>query len=392
MAALTAIAPLTGTARLTGARRLVLKIGSALLVDPATGDVRRDWLDALARDIAAARARGQDVAIVSSGAVALGRRRIGISRSRPKLEEKQAAAAIGQIRLARAWQEALERHGLTCGQILVTFGATENRRQYLNARSTLDTLFRLGAIPVINENDTVATLEIRYGDNDRLAARVAQMISADCLVLFSDVAGLYTADPRSDPEARLVEEIGAVDERIMAMASGPISGVGSGGMTTKLQAAAIAVAAGCHMVIADGRVAHPLSRIEAGEPCSWFVAQHTPRTARKQWIATMLKPAGTLVVDAGAVRALNQGRSLLPAGVRRVEGSFDRGDPVQVQDEQGRAVARGLIAYDAADAGRIAGHRSGDIADLLGYRGRDEMIHRDDLVLDDQEAGEGMQS
>lgn len=376
------MAALRGAERLTGARRLVVKIGSALLVDQASGELRRDWLAALAADVAEARARGQDVAIVSSGSIALGRRRLDIPRRRQRLEDKQAAAAVGQIALAHAWQEALAAHGLDCGQILVTFGATENRRQYLNARSTLETLFRLGCVPVINENDTVATAEIRYGDNDRLAARVAQMITADCLVLLSDIEGLYTADPASDPAAVFVPEVEILDETVMAMAGSSRSGVGVGGMATKLQAAQIAVAAGCNMAIADGRVLHPLKRVAEGARCTWFAANQTPRTARKQWIASALKPSGALVIDDGAARALAKGRSLLPAGVRAVEGDFDRGDAVWIRDVGGRVLGRGLSAYEASNARRIAGHKSNEIGTLLGYRGRDEMIHRDDLVLE----------
>jgi glutamate 5-kinase len=375
------VAALDGVSRLTGARRIVIKIGSSLLVDDATGELRRDWVAALAEDVAAARARGQDVAIVSSGSIALGRRRLKLRR-RDRLEEKQAAAAVGQIALAHAWQEALAAHGLICGQILVTLGATENRRQYLNARSTLSTLFHLGAVPVINENDTVATVEIRYGDNDRLAARVAQMMSADCLVLLSDVDGLYTADPATDPDAAFLDEVPVIDDRVLAMAGVSRSGLGVGGMTTKLQAAAIAVGAGCHMAITDGRVRHPLKRIAEGGRCTWFPASASPRTARKQWIASALKPDGALVIDQGAARALASGRSLLPAGVRRVEGEFQRGDAVWVRTEDGRTLARGLSAYSAANARRIAGHKSDEIEALLGYRGRDEMIHRDDLVLE----------
>lgn len=375
------MAALKGSARLTGAKRLIIKIGSALLVDPETGELRRDWLAALAADVAAARKRGQDVAIVSSGAIALGRRRLGIL-SRQRLEDKQASAAVGQIQLAHAWQEALAPHGIICGQILVTLDATENRRQYLNARSTLDTLFHMGAVPVINENDTVATAEIRYGDNDRLAARVAQMASADCLVLLSDVDGLYTADPGLNPDAEFLPEVPRIDDRIRDMAGVSRSGVGSGGMTTKLQAAEIAVGAGCNMAIADGRVLNPLQRVAEGARCTWFRVQANPRAARKQWIASALKPSGSLTVDEGAARALSRGTSLLPAGVRSVDGEFDRGDAVWVKDQAGRTLARGLSAYSAANARRIAGHKSDEIEALLGYRGRDEMIHRDDMVME----------
>jgi glutamate 5-kinase len=327
------------------------------------------------------RARGQEVVLVSSGAIALGRRELGLAKRKPKLEEKQAAAAVGQIRLAHAWKEVLERRGFTVAQVLLTLGDTEERRRYLNARNTLTTLLRLGAIPVINENDTVATAEIRYGDNDRLGARVAQMVSADCLVLLSDVDGLYTADPTRDETAQFIPEVPRITPEIESMAGGSASDVGSGGMATKVLAAKIAVAAGCHMCIAAGREAHPLRRIESGARCTWFVADASPVTVRKQWIAGMLKPAGELVVDAGAARALRDGSSLLPAGVTAVKGRFDRGDAVVVLDPEGVEIARGLAAYSSTDAERIRGRHSSELEALLGFRGRDEMIHRDDLVL-----------
>ena len=370
-----------GGSRLAAARRVVVKVGSALLVDPATGRLNRTWLDALADDVATLRARGQEVVLVSSGAIALGRRELGLAAGRPRLEEKQAAAAVGQIRLAHAWKETLEQRGFTVAQVLLTLGDTEERRRYLNARNTLTTLLRLGAIPVINENDTVATAEIRYGDNDRLAARVAQMVSADSLVLLSDVDGLYTADPTARPDAEFVPEVSRITPGIEAMAGGSASEVGSGGMLTKVMAAKIAVAAGCHLCIAAGREAHPLRRIESGARCTWFVAEASPVTVRKQWIAGMLKPAGEIFVDEGAARALREGRSLLPAGVTRVQGRFDRGDAVVVRDPAGVEIARGLAAYSSGDADRIRGRRSGELEGLLGYRGRDEMIHRDELVL-----------
>lgn len=370
-----------GGSRLAAARRVVVKVGSALLVEKSSGSVNRDWLEALADDVAAMRARGQEVVLVSSGAIALGRRELGLAKRKPKLEEKQAAAAVGQIRLAHAWKEVLERRGFAVAQVLLTLGDTEERRRYLNARNTLTTLLRLGAIPVINENDTVATAEIRYGDNDRLGARVAQMVSADCLVLLSDVDGLYTADPSRDETAQFVPEVSRITPEIEAMAGGSASEVGSGGMATKVLAAKIAVGAGCHLCIAAGREAHPLRRIESGARCTWFVADATPVTVRKQWIAGMLKPAGELVVDAGAARALRDGRSLLPAGVTEVKGRFDRGDAVVVLDPAGVEIARGLAAYSSADAERIRGRRSSELEALLGFRGRDEMIHRDDLVL-----------
>ncbi|MFQ5784657.1 MAG: glutamate 5-kinase [Alphaproteobacteria bacterium] len=370
------------SARLVKARRVVVKIGSALLVDDATGQLQRDWLDALIEDVVAMRGRGQEVILVSSGAIALGRRRLGLTVSRAlRLEEKQAAAAGGQIHLAHAYQETLARHALTAAQVLLTLGDTEERRRYLNARSTLAELLRLGAVPVINENDTVATAEIRYGDNDRLAARVAQMTSAETLVMLSDIDGLYSADPRSDPDARPIPEVARITPEIEAMAGAPNPAYGSGGMVTKLMAAKVTVDAGCHMVIADGRRLHPLRAIADGARCTWFVARANPRTARKRWIAASLGPTGSLTVDAGALAALSAGKSLLPAGVVAVEGAFGRGDAVRVLGPDGREAARGLSAYSAADARRIAGHKSREIERLLGYRGREEMIHRDDLVL-----------
>jgi glutamate 5-kinase len=370
-----------GGSRLAAARRVVVKVGSALLVEPSTGSVNRAWLDALAEDVVALRARGQEVVLVSSGAIALGRRELGLGNGKPKLEEKQAAAAVGQIRLAHAWKEVLGERGCAVAQVLLTFGDTEERRRYLNARNTLTTLLRLGAIPVINENDTVATAEIRYGDNDRLAARVAQMVSADCLVLLSDVDGLYTADPSRDREAQFIAEVPRITPEIEAMAGGSASDVGSGGMATKVMAARIAVGAGCHLCIAAGREQHPLRRIEAGARCTWFVAEASPLAVRKQWIAGLLKPAGEVSVDAGAATALRAGKGLLPAGVTSVKGRFDRGDAVVVRDSDGLEIARGLAAYSSADAERIRGRRSSELEGLLGFRGRDEMIHRDDLVL-----------
>ncbi len=370
-----------GIARLAKARRVVVKIGSALLVEGSTGRVNRAWLETLAADVAAMRERGQEVVIVSSGAIALGRRQLGLPKGKLQLDESQAAAAVGQIRLAHAWKEVLEAHGFTVAQVLLTLGDTEERKRYLNARNTLTTLLKLGAIPVINENDTVATAEIRYGDNDRLAARVAQMASADCLVLLSDVDGLYTADPSKDANAKFIPEVPRITPEIEAMAGGSASDVGSGGMATKVLAAKIAVPAGCHMCVTIGHEPHPLQRIEGGARCTWFVADASPVTVRKQWIAGMLKPAGTLHVDAGAVKALRAGKSLLPAGVTKVEGRFDRGDAVVVRDPDGLEIARGLSAYSGEDARRIRGRRSQELEGLLGYRGRDEIIHRDDLVI-----------
>jgi glutamate 5-kinase len=365
-----------------GTRRLIVKIGSALLVDDATGHVRRTWLDAVADDVAALRARGIEVLIVASGAIAVGRRHLGLTAGPLKLEEKQAAAATGQIRLAHAYQEVLARHGITVAQVLLTLDDTEERRRHLNARSTLNALLALGAVPVINENDTVATAEIRFGDNDRLAARVAQMVSADTLVLLSDIDGLYTADPRRDPAAAHVPEVHGITPEIEAMAGEAPPGYSSGGMVTKLAAAKIALAAGCRMAIAQGRADHALAAVESGQRCTWFLPQAEPLTARKGWIAGRLNPSGAITLDAGAVRALAQGRSLLPAGVIAVDGAFERGDTVSVRGPDGTALGRGLVAYSAVDARRIMGHKSREIEALLGYRGRDEMIHRDDLVMD----------
>ncbi len=369
------------SSRLAEAQRIVIKIGSALLVDQESGALRRPWLDAMADDIAACRARGQEVVVVSSGAIALGRRQLGLAPGPLRLEESQAAAATGQIRLAHAWQGALARHDLTVAQILLTLDDTESRRRYLNARSTLGTLLRLGAVPVINENDTVATSEIRYGDNDRLAARVAEMASADVLVLLSDVDGLYTADPGRDPNARRLETVHGITAEIEAMAGAPLSAVGSGGMTTKIAAARVALAAGCHMAIASGRIDHPLAAVEAGAGCTWFVPNATPRTARKLWIGGTLKPLGSVTVDHGALKALARGSSLLPAGIIAIEGQFERGDAVLLRGPDGVELGRGLIAYSTDDARLIMGHRSQDIERILGYRGRDEMIHRDDMAL-----------
>lgn len=363
------------------ARRVVIKVGSALLVDRASGDVNRGWVESLAADIARLRRRGQDVLLVSSGAIALGRRSLGLEPGKLRLEESQAAAAVGQIRLAHAWTEVLHHHGLTVAQILLTLSDTEERRRYLNARSTLTTLLKLGSIPVINENDTVATAEIRYGDNDRLAARVAQMISADCLVLLSDVDGMYTADPTKNPRAQFIAEIRAITPDIERMAGGVASDVGSGGMATKVAAAKIAIGAGCHLCIARGRALFPLRQIEGGGRCTWFFPSATPATVRKQWIAGTLKPTGEIYVDAGAAQALRNGKSLLPAGVTLVQGSFERGDALIVRDEHGVELARGLSAYSSSDAERLRGRQSTEIESLLGFRGRDELIHRDDLVV-----------
>ena len=368
------------TDRLNKARRIVVKIGSALLVDGKTGTLKAQWLASLTEDLARAKARGQDVIIVSSGAIALGRRKLKLAQGAIRLEESQAAAAVGQIALAQAWSEALRKHDIVAAQILVTLNDTEERRRYLNARSTLSMLLAQGAVPVINENDTVATSEIRYGDNDRLAARVASMMSADCLVLLSDIDGLYTAPPGT-PGAKLIPEVREITPEIEAMAGKPVSGLGSGGMITKIEAGKIALSAGCSMVIASGHGLHPFRRIEEGETCSWFLAAANPLQSRKRWIAGTLVPMGRLYIDQGAASALSRGKSLLPAGVKRIEGSFARGDAVSIVSEVGVEIARGLIAYDKDEAAQIAGLKTSEIEKALGFRGRDEMVHRDDLVM-----------
>jgi len=368
-------------AALTEARTLVVKIGSSLLVDIERGELRVAWLQALAADVARCRKRGQDVVLTSSGAIALGRQSLGLVPGSQKLEVKQAAAAAGQIRLAHAYQEALARHGIGAAQVLLTGDDTESRQRYLNARGTLTTLLRLGAVPVVNENDTVATEEIRYGDNDRLAARVAQMVSADCLVLLSDVDGLYSADPAKHADAKLIPEVKEITPEIDRMAGAAGTPYGSGGMVTKLAAARIGMNAGCRTVITAGNVESPLAALEAGARCTWFLPSANPRTARKNWIASGLRPAGTLTLDDGAVAALSRGKSLLPAGVIRVSGDFQRGDAVVLESAAGGEIGRGLSAYSASDARHILGHKSGEIEALLGYRGRDEMVHRDDLIL-----------
>ncbi len=373
-----------GRQRLLGCRRIVVKIGSALLVEGLTGALHLDWLDALAADLKKLASGGADLLVVSSGAIALGRRRLKLAAGELKLEEAQAAAAVGQIELAKAWAESLQRQGLTAAQILLTLGDTEQRRRYLNARATLATLLKIGAVPVINENDTVATSEIRYGDNDRLAARVAAMIGADCLVLLSDVDGLYTAPPADNPDAQFIDHVASIDSRIEAMAGAAGSDLSRGGMKTKIEAGKIAVAAGAAMVIASGHGKHPLEAIDKGGRATWFAPQSTPANARKAWIAGHLEPRGTVQIDSGAVSALYSGKSLLPAGISAVTGDFSRGDAVVIMDHQGSEIGRGLSAYDAAEAAAITGCKSSRIETILGYPGRSEMIHRDDMVLRDR--------
>jgi len=369
------------TPALADFRRIVVKVGSSLLVDAAAGRVNETWLASLAADIATLHADKRDLLVVSSGAIAFGRAVLKLPRGALKLEDSQAAAAVGQIALARTWAEALGRHGITAGQILVTLGDTEERRRYLNARSTIDKLLEWRSVPVINENDTVATTEIRYGDNDRLAARVATMTSADLLVLLSDVDGLYDAPPGADARAKLVRLVERITPEIENMAGASGSELSRGGMVTKIEAGKIATTAGTHMVIASGRIEHPLRRIADGGACTWFLTPANPVTARKKWIAGSLEPKGTLTVDAGAVAALRRGNSLLPVGVIKVEGTFARGDAVIVRGPDGAEIGRGLVAYDADDAEKIRGKTSADTLLVLGIEGRAEMVHRDDLVL-----------
>lgn len=372
--------PASATPTLTSFRRIVVKVGSSLLVDQSAGGLKAEWLATLAADIAALHKDKRDILVVSSGAIALARAVMKLPAGALKLEEAQAAAAVGQIALARSWSESLSAHGIAAGQVLLTLGDTEERRRYLNARSTIDKLLEWRSVPVINENDTVATTEIRYGDNDRLAARVATMMSADLLVLLSDIDGLYDRPP-SQSGAKLVPVVERITPEIEAMAGVSESETSRGGMLTKIEAGKIATTAGTHMVIASGRVPHPLKAIIDGAACTWFLTPANPVTARKKWIAGSLEPRGSLTIDAGAVKALRIGKSLLPAGVIKVEGAFGRGDAVIVRGPDGAEVGRGLIAYDFEDAEKIKGRSSADVLLILGYAGRTEMIHRDDLVI-----------
>jgi len=369
-----------GTVSLADARRLVVKIGSALLVDRDTGALRSDWLRSLAADVARIKARGVDVVLVSSGSIALGRSVLGLGQGVLALEQAQAAAAVGQIRLARAYEEAMAPHGISTAQILVTLEDSADRRRYLNTRNTMATLLGLGVLPIVNENDTIATDEIRYGDNDRLAANMAAMVAADQLVLLSDVDGFYSGNPKEDPTATRYEVIPAITPEIEAMAGDAGSGLSKGGMKTKLMAARTATAAGCAMAITEGSVLNPLEALEKGANATWFTATEDPQTARKHWIAAM-KPKGAVRLDAGAVAALGRGKSLLPAGVTRVEGRFLRGDPVAVEGPDGARLGLGLIRYTSDEAAAIAGHQSAEIEQILGYPGRAALIHRDDMAL-----------
>ncbi len=367
-------------AALNTARRVVIKIGSALLVDRTSGALRQDWLLSLAQDVARLKEQGKDVILVSSGSIALGRGALGLPRTELPLEQSQAAAAVGQIRLARAYEEALAPYGITTAQVLVTLEDSENRRRYLNSRATLETLIGLGAVPIVNENDTIATDEIRYGDNDRLAAQVAVTVEADVLILLSDVDGFYSANPALDPQAKRFDRIDTITPEIEAMAGDGVSGLSKGGMITKLLAAKMATAAGCAMAISEGSVMSPVAALEAGAPSTWFTAQGDPQVARKRWIAAM-KTRGVITVDEGAARALQNGNSLLPAGVRHVEGDFGRGDPLAILGPDGRKLGQGLSRYTAEEARAIQGHRSADIEAILGYAGRAALIHRDDMAL-----------
>ena len=363
------------------ARRIVVKIGSSLLVNHDRGEINSSWLDSLAADIAVLAAAGKQVIVVSSGAIALGRHVLGLPRGELPLEQSQAAAAVGQISLASAYQAILKAHSLTAAQILLTLGDTEERRRYLNARQTIGTLLAQRAVPVVNENDTVATSEIRYGDNDRLSARVASMMSADCLVLLSDIDGLYTAPPGKNADARRLTEVRHITPEIEAMAGSAGTELSRGGMVTKIEAARIALASGTNMVITSGKVVHPLKALSEGAACTWFLAPSDPVTARKRWIAGQLEPKGALEIDAGAEKALLSGKSLLPAGVKQVEGVFERGDAVIIRGPNGHELGRGLVAYARHDAALILGKKSGEIASILGHAGRTELVHRDDMVL-----------
>lgn len=375
--------PQTAATALTAARRIVVKIGSSLVVDAASRGPATGWLAALAGDLARLQREGRQIIVVSSGAVALGRGRLGLARN-ARLDEKQAAAAVGQSLLMQAWETAFTPHGLTPAQVLLTRDDTERRRRWLNARATMEALLKLGVVPVVNENDTVATEEIRYGDNDRLAARTAQLTRSDLLILLSDVDGLYTADPRTDPEARHLALVETLGPDILAMAGGSNAeaDVGTGGMATKLEAARIARSAGCATLIVSGAVPHPLAAVQNGARASLITAPATPLAAYKQWIAGSLEPAGAILIDDGAASALATGRSLLASGVRSVEGRFDRGDCVRVRTEGGKALGVGLAAYAADEMARIQGRHSGEIEGLVGYKGPGVAIHRDDLVLD----------
>ncbi|MFK7902470.1 MAG: glutamate 5-kinase [Nitratireductor sp.] len=361
-------------------KRIVIKIGSALLVDAEHG-LKVSWLNSLIEDIAKLKAQGHEILIVSSGSIALGRGILKMKSGILKLEENQAAASVGQTALAATYQDALSKHNLQAGQILLTLGDTEERRRYLNARETISTLLQLGVVPIINENDTVATSEIRYGDNDRLAARVAAMTASNLLILFSDIDGLYTAPPQSDPSAKFVPIVENITPEIEAMAGDTGTQLSSGGMVTKIEAGKIAVTAGTAMVITSGKRTNPIAKLISGEKATWFSPSKSPISEKHKWIAGQLEVTGKVFLDEGADKALHKGSSLLPAGITKIEGTFKRGDIVAVIGFAGTEIARGIIAYDCDDAKQINGHKSSEIMDILGYSRKDEMIHRDDLVL-----------
>jgi glutamate 5-kinase len=365
---------------LSTAKRIVVKIGSALLVDAASGELRLDWLKSLAWDILKQKEQGRDVLVVSSGSIALGRRVLGLPEGDLSLDQSQAAAAVGQIRLARAYEEVLAPHGIKTAQILLTLDDSADRRRYLNSRATFGALMTYGVVPIVNENDTVATDEIRFGDNDRLGAQVASMAGADVLVLLSDVDGFYSANPKTDPAAQKFDVITEITAEMENMAGDAGTAAAKGGMKTKLMAAKSAMQAGCAMAIMEGDQLHPLSALENGTAASWFLAATNPKAARKQWISGM-KSKGILVVDSGAETALSKGKSLLPAGVRTIQGRFQRGDLVSVTGPNGVECAKGLVAYSSEETRAIAGRQSNEIAQILGYAGRAALVHRDDMVI-----------
>ncbi len=365
------------------AKRIVIKIGSALLVDETTGTLRQEWIYSLIEDIARLKHEGKEVVLVASGAKALGRSELGLVPGTLTLDQAQASAAIGQISLAHTFKALFQNHDIKAAQILLTIGDTEDRRGYLNARDTINTLIEFGAIPVVNENDTVATNEIRYGDNDRLSARVASMVDADVLLIFSDIDGLYTAPPHSDANAEHIPEVEQITPEIEAMAGGTGSSFSSGGMVTKIMAAKIAVAAACHMVIASGRGANPITALLNNAKATWFLSSADSLTARKSWIAGSLDVKGVLTIDQGAEKALYEGNSLLPAGVTRSSGEFDRGDIIAIKNEGGEIIAQGLSSYDQADTVKILGKQSSEIKSILGHSGRNELVHRDNMALID---------
>ena len=367
-------------ASLTAARRLVAKIGSALLVDRDTGALRQDWLASLAADVAWLRGQGCQVVLVSSGSIALGRGVLGLPATELALEQSQAAAAVGQIRLARAYEEVLAPHGITTAQVLVTLEDSADRRRYLNSRATLEQLLSMGVVPIVNENDTTATDEIRFGDNDRLAAQIAVTVGADQLILLSDVDGFYSANPAENPDAIRFSVIDRITSDIEAMAGDAGSGLSKGGMKTKVMAARTATAAGCAMAITEGSVRNPLKSLENGANATWFTAVTDPQAARKGWIAAM-KPRGRVALDDGAIRALRGGKSLLAAGVTGVSGTFGRGDPVEIADAAGHVLGQGLARYTADEARKICGRKSHEIEGILGYPARAALVHRDDMAL-----------